>query len=751
VQNPGPFKYRAFLSYSHQDAAWAKWLHRALETYRVDQDLVGRSTPAGPVPKTLEPIFRDRDDFSAGSSLSEQSLAALAASQFLIVLCSPAAARSKYVNEKVRQFKALGGADRVVPVIVDGKPGDPVRECFPAMLRCKLDSEGNETNEREEPIAADLQSTADGKELAKQKVTAALLGIGLDEIVRRGERQRRRHRRIRNAFISVLAALTLASITGFAWARQELGRNEMLLDRTLARATDLVNQAVSLSEQFGVPHIVSLRMLEQAEGLFKDMSELGRDTQQLRDRKAKMLIAFARNYALLGDTKARWSRATTANQIMVALAAEAPNNLRWQTDLADSWDEVADAKVAQGKLEAALQDYGTALTIRLHVSAAAPDNAVWQAGLALEYGRIGRTQMPLGQHADTLKNFRAALGIGKRIATADPTNPKLQLMLAKLNWNLGDALRDQGKPQEALAAYRDAVSLYGQYTAKNPNAITAQHDLAWANLRIGDILRNENDFAGALRSYRGALPIFERVANFDPSNAAAQRDLGWGYSRTGDALRAQGGFDEALADYQKALAIFRRIALADPTNAVWQRELGVHYYKVGDMLKVKADFAGALENYRQSFQIAKRIAAADPNNRVWQCELARRYERLGSVYARQKKFDDALSNYGKAIAIDLRLTELNPHNLNWLEQLSYFYEWAGDVLREQGRTAEAVADYRAGLELAGQLAVDPTRAYRQRELAAKYGAPTAAPVIPVDDPPGYNRAFMCGTPRPAGR
>ena len=66
VSEPAVVKYRAFLSYSHRDAAWGKWLHSALEGYRVDADLVGRATPAGPVPKTLGPIFRDREDFSAG-------------------------------------------------------------------------------------------------------------------------------------------------------------------------------------------------------------------------------------------------------------------------------------------------------------------------------------------------------------------------------------------------------------------------------------------------------------------------------------------------------------------------------------------------------------------------------------------------------------------------------------------------------------------------------------------------------------
>src|ERR1700733_1550823 len=122
------FKYRAFLSYSHRDTDWAKWLHRALEGYRIDKDLVGRETGPGPVPKTLRPIFRDREDFAAGHSLTEQTLAALEASQFLVVICSPNAAQSQYVNEEIRRFKAMGRAHRVIPVIVDGEPGDPARD-----------------------------------------------------------------------------------------------------------------------------------------------------------------------------------------------------------------------------------------------------------------------------------------------------------------------------------------------------------------------------------------------------------------------------------------------------------------------------------------------------------------------------------------------------------------------------------------------------------------------------------------------
>ena len=98
------FKYRAFLSYSHADTPVAKWLHKSLEAFPL-AGLSGRETAQGPVPKSLRPIFRDREDFSAGHTLNEQTIAALDASAALIVLCSPASAQSHYVNEEIRLYK----------------------------------------------------------------------------------------------------------------------------------------------------------------------------------------------------------------------------------------------------------------------------------------------------------------------------------------------------------------------------------------------------------------------------------------------------------------------------------------------------------------------------------------------------------------------------------------------------------------------------------------------------------------------
>jgi hypothetical protein len=105
------FKYRAFISYSHADTGWAKWLHRGLEGFRIDKDLVGRDTDTGTIPKSLRPIFRDRDDFTAGDSLTDQTRAALDVSYALIAICSAFSAKSDYVN------RGSGSSSHTIPSV----------------------------------------------------------------------------------------------------------------------------------------------------------------------------------------------------------------------------------------------------------------------------------------------------------------------------------------------------------------------------------------------------------------------------------------------------------------------------------------------------------------------------------------------------------------------------------------------------------------------------------------------------------
>ena len=113
------FKYKAFISYSHADEKSTKWLHHQLEQYRIPSYLVKRD---GLPSNRLKPIFRDRDELSSSASLGKSIETALADSETLIVVCSPSAAQSKWVNEEIATYQRLGRGDRIYCLIVDGEP-----------------------------------------------------------------------------------------------------------------------------------------------------------------------------------------------------------------------------------------------------------------------------------------------------------------------------------------------------------------------------------------------------------------------------------------------------------------------------------------------------------------------------------------------------------------------------------------------------------------------------------------------------
>lgn len=195
------FKYRAFISYSHADRRWGDWLHRALETYRVPKRLVGTTHREGLVPARVFPIFRDREELPTSSSLSANIQQALEQSPFLIVICSPRSAKSRWVNEEILAFKRLGRESHIFPLIVDGEPnasdGKPGfasdMECFPPSLRFAIGEDGALSDRPTEPIAADARPGRDGRNHAKLKLLAGLLGVDFDALrLREHERQRRR-------------------------------------------------------------------------------------------------------------------------------------------------------------------------------------------------------------------------------------------------------------------------------------------------------------------------------------------------------------------------------------------------------------------------------------------------------------------------------------------------------------------------------------------------------------------------------
>ncbi len=193
-------KYYAFISYKREDEKWAKWLQHKLENYKLPSVIRKENTD---IPKYIRPVFRDKTDLGGGV-LSEQLRSELLSSKFLIIICSPHATQSAWVNKEAQTFIDEGRAEQIIPFIVDGIPhaGNPQEECFPkALLNLPPDKE---------LLGINVQEV--GKEMAVVRLVATLLELRFDTLW-----QRHRRRLVRRRINAGVVALLLLLIGLFIW------------------------------------------------------------------------------------------------------------------------------------------------------------------------------------------------------------------------------------------------------------------------------------------------------------------------------------------------------------------------------------------------------------------------------------------------------------------------------------------------------------------------------------------------------
>ena len=191
-------KYWSFVSYSHADSRAAAQIGRWLESFRLPARLSSE-----PLPKKLAPIFRDRDELSGSSDLGAVIRQALADSRTLIVVCSPAAARSTWVNEEIHTFRALHGAGSIFPILV---AGDLATALPDALVH---DRDGAELPE---PLAIDMRPSASDRSNAKLRLIAAILKIDFDVLRQRAKARANRQRALAASFAALVAAAIVALV-----------------------------------------------------------------------------------------------------------------------------------------------------------------------------------------------------------------------------------------------------------------------------------------------------------------------------------------------------------------------------------------------------------------------------------------------------------------------------------------------------------------------------------------------------------
>jgi tetratricopeptide (TPR) repeat protein len=728
------------------DVRWAAWLHASLEGFHLGDDLVGRETARGRIPNALRPIFRDRDEFAPGHSLSGETRVALDASAALIVICSPNAAKSHYVNEEIRLFKSLHADRLVIPLIVEDAEGHAEPQCFPPALAFKVESGGALCAAPEAILAADARKTGDGRDLALAKVVASLIGVPVDDVRKRQALTETRRIKVRTAVVLTIAVL--AVVAGFLVLEDQRqraqqaaqsrkldeiverldhqgqgastpGRKEALAgaveaaakgaaagDARLTSAFDLLNQGKSAEAEPLFRAIAEER--EQASKVAaREAAEAWRNLgaiaglahpKRAREYYAHAVALDPENISGMLQNGSFQQQAGQLDAAQDAYARVIAMTKPGHDDEALTWAQLGagDIQGERGYLGAALALYHGAEASANRLTKSDPDNADWQRDLSVVYERIGDVQVASNLE-DALKSYLDSLAIRDHFAKSDPGNADWQRDLSVTYEKVGDVLRAKGDFAGAEKSYRDSLAIRDQLAKSDRSNAEWQRDLSVAYNKVGDVQLKQGDLAGAEKSYRDSLAIRDQLAKSDPSNAEWQRDLSVSYNRVGDVQCKRGDLPGAMNSHRDSLVIRKSLAKSDPGNALWQRDLSVSYDRVGDVQVKQDDLAGAEKSYRDSLAIREPRAKSDRSNAEWQRDLSVSYDRVGDVQVKQGDLAGAAKSYRDSLAIRDRLAKSDPSNAEWQRDLAMSYDWVGDVQVKQDDLAGAAKSYRAGL------------------------------------------------------
>lgn len=559
--------YRAFISYSHADKACADWLHRVLESYRLPGKLVGGTTSAGKVPARLTPIFRDRDELPAAGELSGELHRALRDSLFLIVIASPAAASSRWVNEEVRQFKQVHGEGRVLAVIASGEPGaGDGRECFPPALRFRVGADGTLSDQPVEPIAADLRPGGDSKRLAKLKLVAGLTGLLLDTLVQR--EAARRHRTLAalaslaGVLAMVMSVLAVTAVRGQAEAQRQRAEADGLIEFML---TDLRAKLEPVG-RLEIFDSVGQRALA-----YYAKQDLDRLDRNALGRRARALHLVGEVSELRGDSERALVAFREAERSTAQLLQRNPADPQQIYDHAQSAFWVGYIAWKRSQWAEAERHFGDYDRLSASLVAIDPANAEWQGEQSSAWTNLGVLYHRTGRYPEAVDNFRKALATSTALATSAP-DPERQWTLAQGHAWLADALLGGWQFDAAMDQRRQELAVYDRMLAEDPRHARAREGRAVAIGRIADLHLLKGEPPQAVAAATAAHDTIAGLIHDDPANRLWHEISVSSANQLTESLLMAGRLEEADQHNRWALQQAARLMAIDPSVQSWRTD-----------------------------------------------------------------------------------------------------------------------------------------------------------------------------------
>lgn len=635
----GDYKYKAFISYSHTDKKWGSWLHRVLEAYRTPKHLVNADIPA-----RLVPVFRDREEFASSPDLPGQIRQTLESSENLIVICSPSAAKSRWVNEEIETFKKLGRSNRIFSLIVDGDPGavNTDIDCFPPAMRQRYDAAGDLQPGTTESIAADARKEGDGPKLARLKIIAGLIGVGLDDL-----RQRELQRKYRRMAALTAGSMMALIITVFLAITAMMARDEATQRRN--QADDLLGFMVGDLRDRLEP-IGRLDILEEVGTRAMDYFA----TVKVSDLTERELARQAQVMTQLGEIRvselqysealASFSEAYHRSEALYQNDPEDGEKL-FNRAQAEFW--VGFVHWRNGDLEEAgswLLKYRDSSRELAELDPARMD---WKREVGFGYHNLAVLDFEKGHLNAAASGFEQELEILSVIQEQD-SGQELTIDIAdSVSW-LGNIAFERGDLESALEYYQRSASYLRGYSNQEPENTVMLYDLAHKEQRVVEVLLVTGKLDNTNKLADETIRVFDFLAGHDEDNMDWLRSSTKPRIAKGFALVATGQPDQAMTLADQSINILETMIASDITDYNVQEHLADAYRLTAWVHQENDRLAAALESNQKAIEHMQVIKQADRLTSQRTGKLASFYVEKGELYAAQHNAKEAQQSWAYA-------------------------------------------------------------------------------------------------------
>jgi hypothetical protein len=177
---PQPLNW-AVVSFLLEDAVWCDWLYREFDGQRIPRTLLGRPSRFGtPYPDRIA-VYPDPADPDQLENYAET----LQTGQHLVVVISPASGQSPVIEDHLKSFRASGGEERVIVLVVKGEPASPSAEpgtqadeaWLPKWLSWRFHGNQFDVADSMEPLVIDARLGVASLSEVRARLMAALLEI----------------------------------------------------------------------------------------------------------------------------------------------------------------------------------------------------------------------------------------------------------------------------------------------------------------------------------------------------------------------------------------------------------------------------------------------------------------------------------------------------------------------------------------------------------------------------------------------